>query len=102
MLRSANALMQQYSTVNQQGLSPAAQASLGTWNPSTSTTANYVNMLDPATGQYVPVPNANLAGAQQPNIPAALASQQAAAQQATAQKAAEGGIMSLSPNEYGR
>ena len=93
MLRASDALMQQYNTVNQKGLSPAAQASLGTWNPTTSATANYVNMLNPATGQYVPVPNPNLEGAQQPNTPAAMAPQQAAA---------GGGIMSLSPSDYGR
>jgi len=102
MLRASNALMQQYNTINQRGLSPAAQASLGTWNPTTSTTANYVNMLDPATGQYVPIPNANLPGAQQPNTPAALAPQPAQPAQSAPQQAAVGGIMSLSPNEYRR
>lgn len=94
MLRASNALMQQYNTTNQQGLTPAAQAALGTWNPATaSSTANLYNKLDPATGRYTPTANPNT------NVNAVAANQSAAAgqpiqkQAIQTQAAAEGGEM---------
>ena len=98
MLRASSNLMNQYNTTNQQGLTPAAQAALGTWNPATAaSTAQYYNQLNPSTGQYVPTANpaaaANAAainarvGAATPQNP------QAVQQGVEQQRAAEGGEM---------
>ena len=95
MLRASNALMKQYNTVNQQGLTPEAQAALGTWNPSTAaSTANYVNRLNPATGQYEPTLNqAAPANAAAMNARLPASNPQTAQQQPVQQRAAEGGEM---------
>ena len=98
MLRSSNALMQQYNTTNQQGLTPAAQASLGAWNPATATsTSNLVNRLNPATGMYEPTFNPASAGnaaAINARVGAATPQNpQAVQQEVVQQKAAEGGEM---------
>ena len=85
MLRASSALMDQYNATNREGLTPAAQASLGTWNPAVpGSSAAYVNQLNPATGQYVPTPNPSVAPVAAP---------------APQQQAAGGGIMSLRPGE---
>lgn len=102
MLRSSRALMDQYNTVNKQGLTPAAQASLGSWNPATaSSTSDYINQLNPATGMYEPTVNPNVAantaavnarvGAATPQNPQAV--QLPVVQSPTMQKAKEGGEM---------
>ena len=75
MLNNDRDLMAQWNAVNSQGLAPAEQAALGTWNPAGSQAA-YTNNLDPATGQYVPTATAPTATA-------------------PTQEAAGGGIMSL-------
>lgn len=77
MLNASREQMEQWNAINKTGLTPAAQASLGTWNPDVpGSTSSYINKLDPATGQYTPTAN--------PNVAAPIE-----------QSAAQGGIMSL-------
>ena len=56
MLNASREQMAQWNAINKTGLTPAAQASLGTWNPATpNTTSSYVNQLNTDTGQYIPM-----------------------------------------------
>lgn len=56
MLNASREQMAQWNAINKTGLTPSAQASLGTWNPATpNTTSSYVNQLNTDTGQYIPM-----------------------------------------------
>ena len=98
MLRASSDLTKQWNATNQQGLTPAAQASLGAWNPATAaSTANYYNQLNTSTGQYVPTANPNAAAnaaAINARVGAATPQNPQAVQQGVVQQtAAEGGEM---------
>lgn len=79
LLNASREQMAEWNAINKTGLTPDAQASLGTWNPDVpGSTSSYINKLDPATGQYIPTAN--------PNVAAPVAVEQSAAQ---------GGLMGL-------
>jgi hypothetical protein len=79
LLNASREQMEQWNAINKTGLTPAAQASLGTWNPDVpGSTSSYINKLDPTTGQYTPTANPNVAA------PAPVE-----------QSAAQGGLMGL-------
>ena len=64
MLNASRDQMAQWNAINKTGLTPSAQASLGTWNPPGST-SSYINNLNPATGQYTPTVNPNVTNLKQ-------------------------------------
>jgi hypothetical protein len=79
LLNASREQMEQWNAINKTGLTPDAQASLGTWNPDVpGSTSSYINKLDPTTGQYTPTAN--------PNVAAPVPVEQSAAQ---------GGLMGL-------
>jgi len=94
MLNNNKTLTGQYNAINAAGLPAAQQASLGSWNPAGSTTANYVNQLDAATGRYVPTANPALALTTTPPITPAVSPADTSVPVPT-QAAAQGGIMGV-------
>jgi len=58
MLNASREQMAQWNAINKLGVTPAAQASLGTWNPNTpGSTSTIVDAVNPNTGRYTPTVN---------------------------------------------
>jgi hypothetical protein len=86
MLNASRDQMAQWNAINKTGLTPAAQASLGTWNPAVSAgTSTIVDKVNQQTGKYDPIVNPALyqkdaTGQYVPTTPAATAPVPGAAQ----------------------
>jgi hypothetical protein len=58
MLNASREQMAQWNAINKLGVTPVAQASLGTWNPNTlGSTSTIVDVVNPNTGRYTPTVN---------------------------------------------